>query len=153
MTFRDALRAARLEQAYRDGLQALREPERAAIECREPRNLTGSINLDEAMREKFPADNRWDYGVGLRQNRQETVVWIEVHPASTAEVKTVIQKLEWLKAWLREQAPELGKRTRPANGYIWMATRSGVHIPRNTPEARRLAQAGLGFPRERITLC
>lgn len=153
MTFREALQAAGLEQAYCNGLQALRAPERAAIECREPRTLTGSVNLDDTMRERYPTENRWDYGVGLQQNGQEVVVWIEVHPASTGEVQTVIQKLEWLKAWLRKQAPELKKRTRPANGYIWIATRSGVRISRNTPQARRLAQAGLAFPRERITLC
>lgn len=152
MTFQEAIYAAHLGEGYKSGLQALKEQHRQVIECREPRNLTGSIDIDSALRQQFPTENRWDYGVGVRENQRESAIWIEVHPASTRNVDTVLKKLTWLKEWMRQNAPELWTMTRKQEGYVWVAT-GGVHITKNSRQSRQLAQAGLAFPRQRISLC
>src|SRR5437870_6011358 len=51
-----------------------------------------------------PDDNRWDYGIGVK-NESEHVVWVEIHPASSNHVHEGIDKLNWLRSWLRSEAP------------------------------------------------
>jgi len=82
--------------------------------------------------------------------RALVAVWIEVHPASTSEVTTLLNKLRWLKTWLKERAPALYKLT-ASQSYYWLATR-GVHIRQGSPQARQLRLAGLSLPRKRVTL-
>jgi hypothetical protein len=112
--------------------------------------LTGSVALDDVLKTKYPNDPRWDYGIGPRKGKREAAVWIEVHPASTSEVTTVLKKLQWLKNSLRNQALPLDKLT-SAQSYYWMATR-GVHVRPGSPQARQLQLAGLPTPRVRVIL-
>jgi hypothetical protein len=47
--FKRAVRGtAALAHAYRDGLQAIRNADLQRMSCREPRRLTGSVDVDEA---------------------------------------------------------------------------------------------------------
>jgi len=121
--------------------------------------LTGSIDLDATLSSN--ADHRhaprWDYGLGYRVRPQrERAIWIEVHPASTSEVQAVLRKLDWLRVFLRDEAPELGALTaEPINEiepFVWLATASGTHITPNSPQARQLNQAGLSLPRRMLRL-
>lgn len=158
MRFREAvIRTPQLgTDAYRPGKQALGK-HGSRVVCRsgeESRRFTGSVNLDEALRDVYPNAPRWDYGLGVRTGRTpEIAVWIEVHPAYTSEVEAVLNKLEWLKNWLRENAEFLWELTcrNPKQAYFWLAS-GGVHIPKTSPQARRLSQMGMGFPREVIEL-
>jgi hypothetical protein len=131
------------------GLQALGN-HRRRVQCADIQRLIGSVALDDELKAKYPNDPRWDYGIGLRTGKGESAVWIEVHPASTSEVTTVLTKLRWLKNWLKTQALLLDKLT-TAQAYYWVAT-SGVHIRPGSPQARRLQLAGLPSPRSRIIL-
>jgi hypothetical protein len=133
--------------AFQPGLQALGNHSRR-IQCADARRLTGSVALDDRLASTYPNDPRWDYGIGLREARGETAIRIEVHPASTGEVEAVLNKLRWLKDWLRIQAPKLHRLT-AAQAYYWLAT-GGVHIRPGSPQARRLQSAGLFSPRNRL---
>ena len=159
MTFQKAVDAAgdAVAAAFRPGKQALKAEHRELVACRDPRRFTGSIDLDSALADEreFADKNRWDYGLGYRMpDGPEAAVWVEVHPAHAGEVDHVIAKLRWLKEWLRRSAPALDGLTQrfPGSPLVWLATGAGTHIPPHTPQARRLAQAGLGMPRRRLEL-
>ena len=100
--------------------------------------------------------NPWDYGIGFRErDGREVALWIEVHPASTTEVSTVLKKLAWLQSWLRQEAPALhalSQRRSAGNNYFWLATGPGCISRRHSPQARRLRQAGLDLPRRTLEL-
>ena len=131
------------------GLRALGN-DSSRVQVARRRSLVGSVALDDVLRARYPDDPRWDYGVGLQKSARESAVWIEVHPASTSEVRTVLRKLQWLKNWLKTRAPALEKLT-GVRSYFWVATR-GVHIRQGSPQARLLQLAGLSLPRNRVNL-
>ena len=143
MTFRKAVAGtSALEDAYRDGLHGLEKTHRAKIVCVQSRNLTGSVNLDEALARSHPNDPRWDYGIGVRKPKgPECVVWVEVHSATTHGVNEVLKKHLWLKKWLASAAPLLSKMT---GQYVWIAS-GEVAIPSHSPYRRRLAAQGILF--------
>ncbi len=152
MSFEDAVRTARhpVNCAYRSGKQALGKKHGKSIHCTNPQRLTGSIDLDPAIkREPRHADApRWDYGIGYKPpgNKQQWVIWIEFHPATTGEVSAVLKKLRWLKDWLNEEARQLKKITERAEKdirFIWLAGGAGIKIPKNSPQARQLSQNGI----------
>ncbi|GIV16886.1 MAG: hypothetical protein KatS3mg022_2321 [Armatimonadota bacterium] len=131
--------------AWQPGLQALGQNSQR-VRCSDTRRLTGSVFLGEALKEQYPGSPRWDYGIGWRESRREVALWIEVHPAHTGEVETVLRKLQWLKWWLAASAPALGDITpQDRSPFHWIATDS-VSIPKNSPQARRLSQSGLRYP-------
>ncbi len=159
MSFEEAVREAPspVGCACRSGLQALKRADRSRVTCAEPRRLTGSVSLDSALARETQHANapRWDYGIGYKPRRgAERAIWVEVHPASTSSVGEVINKLNWLRMWLREDAPQLASLT-VSNGttrpFVWIAT-AGVHIPRNSRQARQLSTAGLEMPRRVLRL-
>ena len=135
--------------AFQPGLQALGNNS-SRVQCADTRRLTGSVALDDVLKTKYPNSLRWDYGIGLKKSKCEAAVWIEVHPASTSEVTTVLKKRQWLKKWLKNQAPALNKLT-ATQSYYWVAT-NGVHIRQGSPQARQLQLAGLALPRSRVIL-
>jgi hypothetical protein len=143
MGFRDAVTSTPgLEHAYRPGLQALRTADHDHVSCRNTRTLTGSVDLDNTLASLLPDDARWDYGVGLKPaSKEEKVIWIEVHPASSSHVDGVLRKLEWLKTWLRTQAPQL-KAFPPQ--FFWIASGS-VALPATSQQRRKVASTGLRF--------
>lgn len=159
MNFRDAANAApaAVGQTYRPGKGALESKHRKQVDSGSPRRLTGSIALDAALARQPPYSHqpRWDYGIGYEPPQgSECAIWIEVHPAATSNVKEVVDKLNWLRSWLRNEASDLGLMTGAAPNvpsYVWIAT-SGVHIPRNSPQARKLNEYGLRMPVERLRL-
>jgi len=159
VSFEEAVRAAPapVDRAYRSGKRALAREYRSRVACAEPRRLTGSIDLDSALSSEPGYANapRWDYGIGYKPRcAEERAIWIEVHPASTSNVREVISKANWLRTWLRENAPPLALLTigdGPIRPFVWIAT-ARVHIPRNSPQARQLAIAGLDMPRKALRL-
>jgi len=144
MKFTEAVRnCPALTGALRSGLQALKSADVHHINCANPRRLAGSVDVDLALSQALPNEPRWDYAVGVKQDRNTDVVtWIEVHPASsTGEVEKVIAKLNWLKNWTAENAPDLKRLSRE---YVWVATGSVV-FSSGSQQRRRLAAAGVQF--------
>ena len=103
----------------------------------DPRKVDGSLDIDESVKALYPEASRWDYAVSY----DGKVHFIEVHPAATSEVNTVLKKLDWLKAWLRNQAPAIDG-IKAENPYHWVYT-SGYGISKGSPQYRRLAQVKL----------
>ena len=106
--------------AFCAGIQALEDRDKKMLE---DKNLaTGSLALDETLLEAelFPNEYRWVYGIGLRAPKNtERVLWLEPHHAGSGETATVIKKLNWLKGWLRDEAPELDKLHKT---FVWLVT-------------------------------
>ena len=159
MSFERAVRAAAppVNNAYRPGKQALENRHRGKVTCADPRRLTGSIDLDSALARQPTYANRprWDYGLGYRPPQgSERAVWIEVHSATTREVSAVLRKLQWLRGWLTTQATQLERMTVLTPNdvrYVWIAS-AGVHIPRNSRQARQLSQSSIRKPRQQLLL-
>jgi len=138
-----------LQEAFRNGVQALKKSERPCVLAQDPGRLNGSICLDAALRKQYPSDPRWDYGIGYNHLQDgEKVTWIEFHPASSNHVEVVVAKLIWLKSWLETKAPGLRTMTRD---YYWIAT-GGVAISPNSPQAKQIAKAGLRGPCRQLKL-
>lgn len=152
MRFQDAVATVSdLSGAYCSGLQALRERDRNRIDCNETRRLTGSVNVEDALRGKLPHAPLWDYGVGWKAKNGDQSVWVEVHDANSLHVANVIKKAKWLRGWLRENGATLMGMTRRSDGYVWIAS-GRVVFQKNSPQARQLAASGVSFPRERPSL-
>jgi hypothetical protein len=130
-----------------DGKQALAAGDGGAVEAARGWRFVKSINLDKALSKRFPNDSRWDYGLELKAPSGKVQIdWVEVHPASSSEVETMIKKKEWLVALLsRAKSCPL-----PGSGNLhWLATR-GVQI--DAQRRRRLAAAGLRMPTKSLRL-
>lgn len=140
-----------LEDAYRSGLQALRRRDRRRIVCRTPRKLTGSVYLDEALARagSHGNDPRWDYAVGFRESQKDDrVIWLEVHPASSHHIQEMFDKLAWLKRWLASSARSLQQM--PAE-YVWVSS-GKVAIPASSRQRREVAARGIRLAGERLCL-
>ena len=127
-----------ISTAYRSGLQALKRSDRSAFDLADTRLLDGSLDIDTAVQEKYPNDNRWDYAIGYSGK----VCYVEVHPAYTSEVSVVENKLKWLKTWLKEKAPLLDGIPKAAPAFVWVQTGKGGILPRSS-QARKLAAMGV----------
>lgn len=121
---------------HRPGLRALgRHSEKIALS--QPTKCGGSVNIDECVREKYPAANRWDY-VFSYSNK---CYFVEVHTASTGEVSTVLRKLQWLIDWLNGRALKI-KEMKAERPFYWIAS-NGDHILKSSSQYRQITQAGL----------
>jgi hypothetical protein len=132
-----------LARSYRRGLQALRPADRTHVSASQPRLLTGSVHVDDALKRQFPNDARWDYAIGQRpRTGAEEILWIEIHPASgerhLGEMNT---KFDWLLAWLRSAAPAMNYCPRR---IIWIAS-GGICFTAHDQRLRQLRDRGLEF--------
>ena len=127
-----------ISTAYRSGLQALKRSDRSSVAVSDPWILYGSVDIDTAVQEKYPNDNRWDYAIGYSGK----VCYVEVHPAYTSEVSVVENKLRWLKIWLKENAPLLDAIPKATPAFVWAQTGKGAILPRSS-QARKLATMGI----------
>jgi len=159
MTFKKSVESAAppLNRAYQAGLRGLKREHRKKVRCPETDRLTGSVNLDAALARAHVHWHRWDYGIGYRPPAgAERAIWVEVHPATTGEVDTVLKKLAWLRSYLRGDAPQLFNLTLSGGTntprFVWLSTSFGTHINEISPQARRLRQAGLAIPRRVLQL-
>lgn len=130
------------------GLQALKANARY-VRCKHTRRLAGSIDLDGSLQSHFPADARWDYGVGVLQEYDLHIIWIEIHPAETSEVSAVLNKLMWLRGVLsKAPKPLREKRMR----FCWVAS-GRVNVLKHSPQYRRLKQNRIEGPMRSVKVC
>jgi len=151
MTFADAVNQCHALSAFlRRGLEALLPVDRGRVTTANPRCLVGSVNLDEALRDKDPQGHRWDYGLGVARGRpgQQEVVWLEVHPSTAGDVGTVLAKKAWLDSWLRQHAPALAAMPSRA---IWVSS-GRVSLTPGSTSRRQLASRGILFTGRRCRL-
>jgi hypothetical protein len=142
MTFKEAVETTPdLENAYQNGLQALRAKDKQHINVKDTRKIRGSVDVDMALRQICPNDNRWDYAIAYKHtNRSEEVVyWLELHTASDSEFKVVIQKAEWLRNWLKDGGEKLAEFERD---IVWISS-GPTSLTLSAPKKRLMAQVGL----------
>ena len=148
MTFKDAVEStATLRGHFQKGLQALGKGDRSRVSISDTRSLSGSVHVDKALRKAHPNDARWDYGLGIN-TRNDFVIWLEVHPASSQHIDEVLAKLRWLRRWLASEAAAFEKLRQE---FHWIASGS-ISFPRGSRHEKRLAQEGLRFPVKRLDL-
>jgi hypothetical protein len=128
-----------LKDAFRNGLKALGSNSKK-IKLADSRQCEGSVDIDTEVRDRYPNASRWDYGIGYG----ETTHFIEVHSAKTDEVKSVLNKLAWLKDFLVKDAPDLNREKKR---FHWVASGAN-HVLPHSSQARQLAQAGLIIVKE-----
>ena len=149
MKFKTAVkRTNEVRDAYRPGIEALRERDRNRLSFEDTRQIRGSINLDDSLAVVYPNQPRWDYGIGIeKKSAKDQVFWLEVHPAKADEIAPMIAKLKWLKNWLQNSAPNLQQITVNDSPFIWIAS-GHVTFQQRSAQAKLLAKAGVTFPRE-----
>jgi len=148
LTFREAVKSIGLQRAYHDGLQALSKTDRARLEVHQNVKLTGSIDLDAALQDAHPNDRRWDYAIARRPPNGELIHWVEVHPATDAEIKTVLAKFEWLQDWLRTQGKALVKFE---SEFIWISSGKTAFSP-VSHQRRKMSERGLQHVGRRLRI-
>lgn len=142
MSFKKAVgKIPAMKGAWCPGLQALRAEDKPHIEAKDPRAITGSVDVDAAYRKLMPQSNRWDFGISFQHsNREKEVIyWVELHTASDSQVKVVIKKAEWLLEWLRNEGHPLAAFERE---LVWVSS-GNTSFTRSSPQRKQMAQAGL----------
>jgi len=126
LTFETAVNACPiLAGLHQPGLGALSRSYRRKIVKNPGTNIRGSVEVDKALESKYPSGSRWDYGIGYRDkstssHADDRVCWVEVHPAASSKnIKEVLAKLEFHRAWLKANASELDSLK---GEYVWIAT-------------------------------
>lgn len=127
---------------YRNGTSSLGTYS-GKIVVPDTRNLCGSLDIDKATKKLYPVEPRWDYALEY----DGEVFFIEVHPCNTGEVNAVLNKLDWLKSWLKNKAPEVDKvKTKNKMPYHWICT-GAFSILKTSRYYKILSQRGL-IPKE-----
>jgi len=117
------------------GKQGLDGAHRQRIQETE-RRVAESLNLEKAL--VATPGKKWDYLVGIDAD----LLAVEIHPATSSEVKTIIGKKQ-------DSLSRLGSHLRPSasvSAWYWLAS-GNVRMTQGTTEARNLAKNGIEFPR------
>lgn len=123
-----------IKDGFRFGVQALGGMS-YLVTSSTPRLFDGSVDIDACTKDLYPVDARWDYVIGFNNH----AYFLEIHPASTSNVRDMIKKAQWLDNWLNEKATGL-KALVATNVFYWIA--SGKYsILKNSPQSRMLAQS------------
>ena len=139
--FQDAVQATSdTSSAYRKGLQALRRADSAKIKPGDSCKIDGSVDIDCAVKTLYPDANRWDYVIGY----DSKVCFVEVHPAYTSEIDTVIKKYRWLTGWLKDKASKIDGLSKMTPAYVWVQSGKCAILPTSN-QAKKLAS--IGFPK------
>lgn len=134
--FEKAIRATPdVANGYCPGLEAFGEY-KLKIKVPDTSKIDGSLDIDETTKKLYPDSNRWDYAVCY----DGEVYYIEIHTASTGEVRTMLNKLNWLKQWLKTKAVEINKLTSKTKHPFYWIQSSKFDIPKHTSQYKMLAQ-------------
>ena len=126
---------------WQPGLSGLRKAHAGGVRDKRAQQ---SCDIDAFYAKAEPQAHRWDYVVERPASGARTGAGVEVHPASTGEVASMIAKKLWAEARLHADEPGLHMTK-----WHWLAT-GGIHIPATTPQARALAKAGIARPQKVI---
>jgi hypothetical protein len=140
MKFRTAVNCTdEIAPCFQNGLNALSSAHRNSITTTNPRRITGSVNIDNALQTAYPNANRWDYAIGYYISHQDDkVFFVEFHKAIVDEVSRVLKKKQWLENWMRGKPLDNLQQRR----FVWVST-GGIKIPPNSPSRRILNKHGL----------
>lgn len=139
LSFKETIEATEeIKHCYQTGLKAFGAYS-SKIELGDTSKCEGSVDIDACVIELYPSSNRWDYAFSYKAE----VYFVEVHSANTGEVSVVLRKLRWLKDWLHSQAPKINSlKAKSRTPFYWIQS-GNFNIPRNAPQLRQAAQAGV----------
>jgi hypothetical protein len=148
MSFKSDVKKTRhLEDAWRSGIQALKASDRSLITLKNGAAVTGSVDVDSALKQSQPAAARWDYVISHGAASGERLIWLEVHPASGGSCFQEIQvKHAWLMQWM-EGTPFKDYERR----FLWLASGKCAYN-QNHPKVKSLARQGISFCGRHLTL-
>lgn len=137
MSVAKALKVGKLAAQVRPGKQALTARDSERVREVRSQKVIDSLDLDGALKESLPQENRWDYLIGTNLTGRE-VLAVEVHPAYSSEVRSVIAKKQAAKTQLQ------GHLQSGAKVQAWLWVSSGpTRLAKTTPEFRLLQRAGI----------
>ena len=140
MSFRDDVGATKeICSCFKSGLNALARQDKIKIRCEDTTKINGSVNIDKCLINQYQHEARWDYAIGYG----DRCYFVEIHPAATSDVATMLNKLNWLKKWLKNQSSPLQFNHA---GFHWVAS-GKVKITPNSPQARKLSSSGINGPK------
>jgi hypothetical protein len=142
VSFKRAVRRIpQVRDAHRPGLQALRAEDRPHVKAQNPRQLTGSVDIDQALETMDPHGHRWDYAIAYKHSNRagEVVYWLELHTATDSQVNIVIEKAKWLLNWLRDAGRPLALFERD---IVWLSS-GATSFTLTAPQRKQMAQVGL----------
>ncbi|MCF8308072.1 MAG: hypothetical protein K9I68_03590 [Bacteroidales bacterium] len=113
------------------------------IKTTNTRLINGSVFLEECLAGIYRQANLWDYMISYNSR----IYFIEVHPAETKNISEMINKVTWLKDWLKNNGYQFNALKSKKSPYRWVAS-GRVNIARNSSQMRKLAKSGIAFPRE-----
>lgn len=130
---------------YCTGLQAIKKEHKRnrLIVARKGILINGSLDIDKATERLRRNENRWDYVI----ESQRELHFVEVHPADSGHAqKEVLEKLQWLKKWLRENAVHIDELPFPKR-FHWVASGKidlrGMPFSKIAPTSKQRIRAGL----------
>lgn len=127
--------------AVREDMSAVARKDRGLFEADVQALVRQSLDLDAALRDRYPNDPRWDYLLST-----ETLLFgVEPHKARGSEVGDVIRKKQSAEDHLRGQ---LRSHVR-IQKWLWV-TRGKVTLGRTESAYRRLSKAGIEFVGRRV---
>lgn len=142
-TVEKCLQVSGYSNSYQKGKDAIKKKHREKLRIKDPHNLKGSMDIDEACKESAPNSPRWDYLVVIWKNRLENLALIEIHGAAkSGNVNEMIDKKQWLVRWLSQT-----RLTDFRKKMIWVAA-GGISISPQSGYAKKLAQSGILGPRK-----
>ncbi|MCF8230833.1 MAG: hypothetical protein K9J27_01495 [Bacteroidales bacterium] len=143
MTFKKTVEQhSETHSCYKGGLKAMGGNSQK-IKTTNTRLINGSVFLEECLANNYPHANLWDYMVSYNSK----IYFIEVHPAETKNISEMINKVNWLKGWLKNNGAPFNAMKSKKYPYRWVAS-GRVNIARNSSQMRKLARSGIAFPQE-----
>ena len=127
-----------VKTGYRPGLRAIKKSDRNKVNAMHTNKIQGSLDIDTQVQALYPNNNRWDYVLSYN-NR---LYFIEIHSAETSEVKIVIEKVVWLKEWLKAKASNINALPKAEHPYIWIQSGRYAILP-GSKEMMKLSIAGI----------
>lgn len=126
----------RLKDYFAVGLGALISADKSHIKVPNTSFIKGSLALDSAAKQDMPTDSRWDYAIDYNGE----VFFIEIHPASTSEISTMIKKVDCLRQWLAAIGADLLSLPPVNRKFYWVSSgNTQLRITPNSCQAKRLA--------------
>ena len=120
------------------GKQAIKSIDRSKVVATNNNKVQGSLDIDSQVKALYPNEPRWDYALSY----DDKIFYFEVHPAETSEVDKVINKVKWLKCWLKSQAPKINKLPKAEHPYTWVQSGRYAILP-TAREKMKLSVSGI----------
>ena len=127
-----------VKNGFRPGKQALKNADRNKVDAADRKKLQGSLDIDSQVKAFYPQSPRWDYALSY----DDKIYFFEVHPAETSEVDRVINKVKWLKHWLKSKAVSIDNLPKAAHPYIWIQSGRYAILP-TAKEKMKLSVSGI----------